>query len=85
VLYFVVNGPGSALGTDDSTLLESGFEVGVQGCPFPFPPLGQGSLRLNQSVSGCVALAVPVGTKVSTVGFELAPVGAPAHVVQWSV
>jgi hypothetical protein len=84
VLFFVVNGPGSASGTDDSILLESGFEVGVQGCPFPFPPLGQGSLRRNQSVSGCVALAVPVGTKISTVGFELAPVGAPVHVAQWS-
>ena len=86
-LYFVVNGSGPSLNaTDDSGLLESGFEMGVPGFVFPFASLS-GSLNPGQSISGCVALAVPVGVKVSTVGFDLQPAaGGPVqHVAQWSV
>jgi hypothetical protein len=84
-LYFVVNGGGSASATDDSVLLESGFVVGVAGCPFPFPPPSE-SLNPGQSFSGCVALALPVGTKVSTVGLDVEPAaGAPLQVAQWRV
>lgn len=86
VLYFVVNGRGPSLNeTDSSDLLATGFEMGVPGCPFPFPPAG--SLNPSASVRGCVALAMPVGVKVSTVGFDLQPAaGGPVQqIAQWTV
>lgn len=84
VIYFVVNGSGISTDTDIADLSSSGFEMGVSGCPFPFPSMGL--LNPGVSVSGCVALAVPVGVEVSTVGFELQAVsGRPdQQVAQWS-
>jgi hypothetical protein len=88
VLTFVVNGHGIWSGDGSSYgLSTSGFAIGVPGCSFPFPPSGGGGvLNPGQSLSGCVALAVPAGVTVSTVGFDLQPVtGAPGvqHVAQW--
>jgi hypothetical protein len=81
VLYFVVNGIGPF--SDSPYPLETGFVMGVPGCPFPFASV----LKPGMTVSGCVALAVPVGVKVSTVGFDLQPTtGRPVeHVAQWAV
>ena len=88
VLFFVVNGRGPTLNneTGGADLSESGFATGVPGCPFPpFTPAG--TLNPTASISGCVALAVPVGVKVSTVGFDLeAAGGGPVpQVAQWTV
>lgn len=67
-LYFVVNGH-SPLTGGAASLTQSGFDVGVPTCQYPFPR--GGGLNPGESVSGCVALAVPVGVKVSDVGFAL--------------
>jgi hypothetical protein len=81
VLYFVVNGIGPF--SDSPYPLETGLVMGVPGCPFPFASV----LKPGMTVRGCVALAVPVGVKVSTVGFDLQPTtGRPVeHVAQWAV
>jgi hypothetical protein len=89
-LWFVVNGHGPSVQgtegiqeTNNSDLAQlSGFDIGVPNCPFPFPPDLQ--LNPNDSVSGCVALAVPAGVKVVTIGFNLSP-GFAQHVAQWRV
>ena len=86
VFYFVVNGHGPFTADDNPNtagLLQAGFAMGVPGCPFPFTSL----LHPNEKVNGCVALAVPAGVRVSTVGFDLQPAaGGPVqHVAQWSV
>lgn len=84
VFYFVVNGHGPFRNdTPTSTLTQLALQVGVASCPFPLASL----LNPGTTTSGCVALAVPVGVKVSTVGFDLQPVqGGPVqHVAQWNV
>ena len=77
VLYLVVNGQYHFSGD----LSELGFSVGIPGCPFPF----SSALLSGTSTSGCVAIAVPSGLKVATVGFDLtvATGGAGNHVAQW--
>ena len=67
----------------DSQLPQLAFVVGVPGCPFPF--VGDQSLLPGAGVNGCVALAAPTGTRVSTVGFDLqlAAGGPSQHVAQW--
>ena len=84
VIYFVATGSGIST-NDISELSGSGFEMGVPGCPFPFPSTGL--LNPGVSISGCVALAVPVGVEVSAVGFDLQLVsGRPdQQVAQWAV
>jgi hypothetical protein len=69
-----------------SALEITGFSVGIPGCTFPFPASLNGQLNVGQTLSGCVALAVPVDTTISTVGFnfEGSEMGRP-HVAQWSV
>ena len=84
VIYFVATGSGIST-NDIAELSGSGFEMGVPGCPFPFPSTGL--LIPGVSISGCVALAVPVGVEVSAVGFDLQLVsGRPdQQVAQWAV
>lgn len=81
-LTFVVNGQGPVSGDTDTWLVtEAGFSVGVPGCPFPFESLAVAS---GASISGCVAVPVPAGTTVSTVGFNLAQPGEIlGRVAQW--
>jgi hypothetical protein len=83
--FFVINGHGGLSDNSDiSALSGSGYEVGVSGCPFPFP--SSQALSPGESVSGCVALAVPAGVKVSTVGFDIQPVGLfPRNIAQWTI
>jgi hypothetical protein len=86
VLYFIVNGHGGLSDISDiADLRLLWFEVGVPGCPYPFPA-GR-VLSPGVSVQGCVALAVPVGVNVSTVGFDLQAVSGVSveHVAQWTV
>ena len=86
-LYFVVNGRGALLNEEarPDFLATTGYEMGLSGCPFPFPPAT--TLAPGTSFSGFVAIAVPVGVKVSTVGFDLQPAtGGPVQqVAQWTV
>jgi len=85
-IYFVVNGRGAFLNEKASPdfLPTTGYEMGLSGCPFPFSP--GSALAPGASVSGCVAIAVPVGVKVLTVGFDLQPTtGGPVQqVAQWT-
>jgi hypothetical protein len=85
-LWFVVNGRGPLLNANRSAdLLESGWEFGVLGCGLSVP--AGATLDPGGSIGGCVALAVPVGTAVASVGLDLQPVtGGPVQqVAQWAV
>lgn len=87
-LYFLVNGAGAGIPEAypyTASLSSSGFEMGVHGCPFPFG--SEGILNPGETFSGCVALAVTAGTKVSQVGFNFAPIANPVaqQVAQWRV
>lgn len=87
VLFFSVNGHDPwPKGGGRSLLTELAFAVGVPGCPYPFSN-SHGVLVPGSSVSGCVAIAVPAGRKVTTVGFDLtsATGGAAHHVAEWRV
>ena len=78
-LNFGINGA-------NSNLAITGFSMGTPGCPFPFSASIQGEVAPGQSVSGCVALAVPAGSPVSTVGFVLDySERGPEKTVLWSV
>jgi hypothetical protein len=84
VFYFVVNGHGPLVNeTRTSDLARLGLQVGVPGCTYPLASL----LNPGTTTSGSVALAVTVGVKVSTIGFDLQPVqGGPVqHVARWKV
>jgi hypothetical protein len=85
-LFIMVNGYGPQLGSAADTLgfADVGFYVGVQGCPNE-SLAGGGSIPSGQSASGCLAIPVPAGLAVSSVGFGLtAAIGNPEyHVAQW--
>lgn len=83
VLYLVVNGRGAGItGTKSPDFLGTGYEFGVPDCPSPW---SAGVLNPEASAIGCIALAVPQGVKVSTVGFNLEAVSGAAvpDVAQW--
>jgi hypothetical protein len=83
VLYFLVNGLGVLPSV--GTFVDSVFVVGVPGCPFVFPT--NGFFTPGATIQGCAAVPVPVGVKVSTVGFDLQLVSGAAveHVAKWTV
>lgn len=83
-LSIVINGTTSD--TRASALALSAFEVGVTDCPFVWQP--QFGLPPSSSSTGCFALAVPTGSTVSVIGFDLSTArGYPGldHIAQWSV
>jgi hypothetical protein len=81
-LTFVVNGHGPLVNENAWSLLTLDA-VTVSGCPYPF----RNGLLTSGTSSGCVAIPVPSGVKVLTVGFDLQPTeGGPVqHVAQWNV
>jgi hypothetical protein len=87
VLTFIINDYGATAnqGTDSDFLI-TGFAVGLPDCPFPAGFGIQGFLGSGHTWSGCVALAVPAGVTVTSVGFVLGPhLGTPAwKVAQWN-
>jgi hypothetical protein len=80
-LSIVVNGHDPGFGS--SVFPQLGFAMGVAGCPYPFPTSRQG-LAPGVKVGGCLAIPVPAGLRVSTVGFDLSyPGGVIRNVAQW--
>jgi hypothetical protein len=87
VLTFIINDYGATANQGmASDFTVTGFAVGVPGCPFPASFGIQGFLGSGHTWSGCVALAVPAGVTVTSVGFVLGPyLGTPSwKVAQWS-
>ncbi len=83
-LSVVVNGQGPGEGFQMSSILpQIGFAMGVADCPYAFTD-GLG-LAAGSQASGCLAIPVPEGIDVASLGFDLAMAsgGAAHHVAQW--
>ncbi len=66
-----------------SGLAQLGFYAGLAGCPNPLP---SGDIDADASVSGCLAIPVPAGLNISSIGFDLSNEsgGAGNDVALWS-
>jgi len=83
-LTIVVDGHRGGAGVRESSLLpQIGFDMGVAGCAYPFA--GGGTLAPGVRATGCLAVPVPTGVDVSSLGFDLtgASGGAPHHAAVW--
>jgi len=81
-LAFVAHGTGAGAAAL-TELVGTGWVFGVPGCPYPWST--EDEMAPGTSVSGCVAIAVPVDTTVDAVGMDLTTGSgfAPHDVALW--
>ena len=85
-LSIVVDGQRLGQGIQESTSLpQIGFEMGVADCSYPLA--NGGSIAAGYRGTGCLAVPVPEGLDVSSLGFDLtnATGGAAHYVALWRV
>ena len=84
-LQLVVSGKGTrtTIQADDG-VAQLGFYASVAGCPNPFPAV-MDALAVGATVDGCLAVPVPYGSDISTIGFVLGNEsgGFPTSVALW--
>jgi hypothetical protein len=83
-LSIVVNGQRLGQGNQEtSSLPQIGFEMGVAGCAYPFA--GGAPSAPGSRGSGCLAVPIPEGLNVTSLGFDLtnATGGAAHYVALW--
>ena len=85
-LGLVVRGPGTSPTTKTyPDLAQLGFYAGVTGCP-PLFPGGEINLAPGSTAVGCLAVPIPSGTTLASIGFSLGNegVGNATSVALWT-
>jgi hypothetical protein len=86
-LVLVVSGQGPGITSQEiDGIAQLGFYAGVAGCPFPFAN-NTADLGVGADVVGCLAVPVPVGLSVSSIGFDLSSESgeSPNAIALWNL